>query len=251
MKNEAIRSYEQINAKIESGKAVVLTAEEIIEYVERKGLEAAAKEVDVVTTATFGPMCSSGCFLNFGHSTPKMRISEAWIDDVPVYCGIAAVDVFLGATQLRQGDPANLYYPGEFRYGGGHVIEKLVAGERVQLFGLSYGTDDYPRKEIRTWLSIGDLNQAIMVNPRNCYQNYNVAINCSDRPIYTYLGLLKPNMQNLSYCSAGQLSPLLNDPLYQTIGIGSKVWLAGTLSTARPASGAQAACRWRVPVPLR
>jgi uncharacterized protein (DUF39 family) len=228
MKNEAIRSYEQINAKIESGKAVVLTAEEIIEYVERKGLEAAAKEVDVVTTATFGPMCSSGCFLNFGHSTPKMRISEAWIDDVPVYCGIAAVDVFLGATQLRQGDPANLYYPGEFRYGGGHVIEKLVAGERVQLFGLSYGTDDYPRKEIRTWLSIRDLNQAIMVNPRNCYQNYNVAINCSDRPIYTYLGLLKPNMQNLSYCSAGQLSPLLNDPLYQTIGIGSKVWLAGT-----------------------
>jgi uncharacterized protein (DUF39 family) len=227
MKNETIKNYEQINAKIESGKAVVLTAEEIIEYVERKGLEAAAKEVDVVTTATFGPMCSSGCFLNFGHSTPKMRISEAWIDDVPVYCGIAAVDVFLGATQLRQGDPANLYYPGEFRYGGGHVIEKLVAGEKVQLFGLSYGTDDYPRREIRTWLTIQELNQAVMVNPRNCYQNYNVAVNCSEQPVYTYLGLLKPNMQNLSYCSAGQLSPLLNDPLYQAIGIGSKVWLAG------------------------
>jgi uncharacterized protein (DUF39 family) len=227
MKNESLRTYEQINRKIESGKAVVLTAEEIIDYVEAKGLEAAAKEVDVITTATFGPMCSSGCFLNFGHSTPKMRISEAWIDDVPVYCGIAAVDVYLGATQLRQGDPANLYYPGEFRYGGGHVIEKLVAGERVQLFGLSYGTDDYPRREIRTWLTIQDLNQAVMVNPRNCYQNYNVAINCSDRPVYTYLGLLKPNMQNLTFCSAGQLSPLLNDPLYQTIGIGTKVWLAG------------------------
>lgn len=222
-----MKTYEQINAKIEAGKAVVCTADEIIDYVERKGLAAAAEEVDVVTTATFGPMCSSGCFLNFGHSTPKIRITEAWIDDVPVYCGIAAVDVFLGATQLRQGDPANLYYPGEFRYGGGHVIEKLVAGERVQLFGLSYGTDDYPRKEIRTWFTIHDLNQAIMVNPRNCYQNYNVAINCSDRPVYTYLGLLKPNMQNLTYCSAGQLSPLLNDPLYETIGVGTKVWLAG------------------------
>ena len=222
-----MKSYEQINRKIEAGKAVVLTAEEIIDYVERKGVEAAAEEVDVVTTATFGPMCSSGCFLNFGHSTPKMRISEAWIDDVPVYCGIAAVDVFLGATQLRQGDPANLYYPGEFRYGGGHVIEKLVAGQRVQLFGLSYGTDDYPRREIRTWLTIDDLNQAVMVNPRNCYQNYNAAVNRSDRPIYTYLGLLKPEMQNLSYCSAGQLSPLLNDPLYETIGVGTRVWLAG------------------------
>jgi uncharacterized protein (DUF39 family) len=227
MNSEQLKSYAQINDRIEAGRAVVLTAEEIIDYVERKGLEKAAKEVDVVTTATFGPMCSSGCFLNFGHSRPKIRLTEAWIDDVSVYCGIAAVDAFMGATQLRQGDPANLYYPGEFRYGGGHVIEKLVAGEKVQLFGLSYGTDDYPLREIRTWLTIHDLNQAIMVNPRNCYQNYNVAVNCSERPIYTYLGLLKPNMQNLSYCSAGQLSPLLNDPWYETIGVGTKVWLAG------------------------
>jgi len=222
-----MKSYEDINARIEAGKAVVLTAEEIIDYVDKKGLEAAAEEVDVVTTATFGPMCSSGCFLNFGHAVPRMRISEAWLDDVPAYSGVAAVDVYLGATELRQGDPANTYYPGEFRSGGGHVIEKLVAGEKVQLFGLSYGTDDYPRREIRTWLTIEDLNQAIMVNPRNCYQNYNVATNASDRLIYTYLGLLKPNMGNISYCSAGQLSPLLNDPLYRTIGVGTRVWLAG------------------------
>jgi len=194
---------------------------------DKKGVETAAKEVDVVTTATFGPMCSSGCFLNFGHSKPKMRITEAWLDDVPAYPGIAAVDVYLGATQLRYNDPANLYYPGEFRFGGGHVMEKLVAGEKVQLFGLSYGTDEYPRREIRTLFDINDLNQAFMVNPRNCYQNYNLAINCSDKSIYTYLGHLKPNMKNLTYCSAGQLSPLLNDPLYMTIGIGTRVWLAG------------------------
>jgi uncharacterized protein (DUF39 family) len=222
-----MKTYEEINAKIESKRAVVLTAEEVIDYVEKKGLTEAAKEVDVVTTATFGPMCSSGCFLNFGHSKPKIRISEAWIDDVPVYCGIAAVDMYLGATQLRYNDPANLYYPGEFRYGGGYIIEKLVAGQKVQLFGLSYGTDDYPRREIRTLFDIGDLNQAIMVNPRNCYQNYNVAVNLSERPIYTYLGFLKPEMKNITYCSAGQLSPLLNDPYYETIGIGTKVWLAG------------------------
>jgi L-aspartate semialdehyde sulfurtransferase len=222
-----MKTYEEINKKIESKKAVVLTAEEIIDYVDKKGLEAAAKEVDVVTTATFGPMCSSGCFLNFGHSKPKIRITEAWIDDVLVYSGIAAVDIYLGATQLRHNDPANMYYPGEFRFGGGHIIEKLVSGEKLQLFGLSYGTDDYPRKEIRTWFDINDLNQAIMVNPRNCYQNYNIAINCSDKTIYTYFGKLKPKMANLAYCSAGQLSPLLNDPYYETIGIGTKVWLAG------------------------
>ena len=221
------KTYAEINEKIASGKAVVLTAEEVIDYVDKRGLEAAAKEVDVVTTATFGPMCSSGCFLNFGHSNPRMRISEAWINDVLTYCGIAAVDVYIGATQLRHNDPANLYHPGEFRYGGGHVIEDLVAGKKLQLFGLSYGTDCYPRREIRTMFDINDLNQAIMVNPRNCYQNYNVAVNCSDKRIYTYMGILRAKMRNMTYCSAGQLSPLLNDPLYETIGVGSSVWLAG------------------------
>jgi len=222
-----MKTYEQINDRIESGKAVVLTADEIIDYVDKKGVATAAKEVDVVTTATFGPMCSSGCFLNFGHSTPKIRMSEAWVQDVLVYTGVAAVDVYLGATQLRHGDPANMYHPGEFRYGGGHVMEDLVASKTLQLFALSYATDCYPLREIRTYFTIGDLNQAIMVNPRNCYQNYNVAINNSDRTIYTYMGTLEPDRKNANYCSAGQLSPLLNDPYYETIGVGAKVWMAG------------------------
>jgi uncharacterized protein (DUF39 family) len=222
-----MKTYEQINNRIESGKAVVLTADEIIDYVEKKGLVTAAKEVDVVTTATFGPMCSSGCVLNFGHSKPKIRMTEAWIQDVLIYTGLAAVDVYLGATQLRYNDPANMDHPGEFRYGGGHVMEDLVAGKTLQLFALSYGTDCYPLREIRTYFTIHDLNQAIMLNPRNCYQNYNVAINDSERTIYTYMGTLEPVRKNANYCSAGQLSPLLNDPYYETIGVGTRVWMAG------------------------
>ena len=222
-----MKTYEQINNRIESGKAVVLTADEIIDYVEKKGLATAAKEVDVVTTATFGPMCSSGCVLNFGHSKPKIRMSEAWVQDVLVYTGLAAVDVYLGATQLRHNDPANMDHPGEFRYGGAHVMEDLVAGKSLQLFALSYGTDCYPLREIRTYFTINDLNQAIMLNPRNCYQNYNVAVNDSDRTIYTYMGTLEPKRKNANYCSAGQLSPLLNDPYYETIGVGTRVWMAG------------------------
>ena len=222
-----MKTYAEINSRIEAGKAVVLTAEEVIDYVDRKGLAAAAEAVDVVTTATFGPMCSSGCVLNFGHSKPKIRMTEAWIEDVLVYTGLAAVDVFLGATQLRDKDPANLYHPGEFRYGGGHVMEQLVAGKELQLFALSYGTDEYPLRELRTYFTLDDLNQAVMVNPRNCYQNYNVAVNDSDKTIYTYMGVLEPRRKNASYCSAGQLSPLLNDPLYETIGVGTSVWLGG------------------------
>jgi uncharacterized protein (DUF39 family) len=50
------------------------TVEKIGGFVEGKGLEAAAREVDVVTTAAFGAMCSSGCFLNevaAGHPMPN------------------------------------------------------------------------------------------------------------------------------------------------------------------------------------
>ena len=71
-----MKTYEEINERIERKKAVVMTAEEIIGCVERKGVESAAREVDVVTTATFGPMCSSGCFLNFGHAKPRWPRAE-------------------------------------------------------------------------------------------------------------------------------------------------------------------------------
>ena len=222
-----MKTYAQINDRIAAGKAVVLTAEEMIDYVETHGAQQAADDIDVVTTATFGPMCSSGCFLNFGQTIPKFRITECWLDGVPAYSGLAAVDAYLGATQLRQHDSANLSFPGDFEFGGGHVIEKLVGGESVEMFALSYGTQEYPRREFKTRLTIQALNPALMATPPTRSQNYNVAINCSDHRIYTYLGQLEPHGRNMTYCSAGQLSPLLNDPLYETIGIGTAVWLAG------------------------
>jgi uncharacterized protein (DUF39 family) len=78
-----------------------------------------------------------------------------------------------------------------------------------------------------SWINIKDLNEAVLFNSRNAYQNYNVAVNLSSKTIYTYLGTLKANLGNANYCSAGQLSPLLNDPYYKTIGIGTRIWLGG------------------------
>jgi uncharacterized protein (DUF39 family) len=95
------------------------------------------------------------------------------------------------------------------------------------LVATAYGTDCYPRKKLETWINIKDLNNAVLFNIRNAYQNYNAAVNLSDRTIYTYMGVLKPNLGNANYCSAGQLSPLLNDPYYKTIGIGTKIFLGG------------------------
>lgn len=223
------KTIEEINEKIKSGDVVVLNAEEIIEYVVENGIKKTAKEVDVVTTATFGPMCSSGAYINIGHSKPRIKLGggNAYINEVPVYTGFAAVDVYIGATALPDEDPRNKVYPGEFSYGGGHVIEDLVAGKDLVFEATAYGTDCYPRKKLKTLINIKDLNEAVLFNPRNAYQNYNVAVNLSDRIIYTYMGVLKPNLENANYCSAGQLSPLLNDPLYETIGIGTKIFLGG------------------------
>lgn len=223
------KTIKEINEKIKRGAAVVMTAEEIIEFVEKKGIKKAAREVDVVTTGTFGPMCSSGAYLNLGHTRPRIKLGggKVYLNDVPAYTGLAAVDIYIGATALPDDDPRNRVYPGGFLYGGGHVIEDLVAGKDVKLIGTTYGTDCYPRKKIETLINIKDLNEAVLFNPRNCYQNYNVAVNLSDKVIYTYMGILQPRLGNANYCSAGQLSPLLNDPFYKTIGIGTKIFLGG------------------------
>jgi uncharacterized protein (DUF39 family) len=221
------KTIAEINGKIKAGRAVVVTGEEMVSIVRSDGVARAAQKVDVVTTGTFGPMCSSGAYFNFGHANPRIKMNKVWMNDVEAYAGLAAVDAYLGATQLQEGDPGNGRYPGEFRYGGGHVIQDLVAGKRVHLRSTSYGTDCYPRKELDTWVALGELNEAVLFNPRNCYQNYAVSVNASDRPICTYMGQLKPRLGNAYYCSAGQLSPLLKDPFYRTIGLGTRIWLGG------------------------
>ena len=58
------KTYDEINERIENGEVVVVTAEEMVEVVKEQGAAAAAERIDVVTTGTFGPMCSSGAFLN-------------------------------------------------------------------------------------------------------------------------------------------------------------------------------------------
>ncbi|MBM3249678.1 MAG: hypothetical protein FJZ09_02395 [Candidatus Omnitrophica bacterium] len=224
-----MRTIKEINAKIKKGDVVVVTAEEVIDLVAKKGVKKAAQEVDVVTTGTFGPMCSSGAYFNIGHSKPRIKLGggTCTLNGVPVYTGFAAVDIYLGATALADDDPRNKIYPGEFKYGGGHVIQELVAGKNAHLEASAYGTDCYPRKKLSTHINIKDINEAVLFNIRNCYQNYNIAVNLSDKPIYTYMGMLKPNLGNANYCSAGQLSPLLKDPYYKTIGVGTKIFLGG------------------------
>lgn len=215
-----MKTYDEINEKIRAGRAVVVTADEMVGIVEEKGVTAAAREVDVVTTATFSPMCSSGAFINFGHSEPPIKMAKVWLNDVPVFAGLAAVDAYIGATELSEVEG--------LRYGGGHVIEDLMSGKPVRLRAVGFPTDCYPRSQWESYITKDSVNQLYLFNPRNAYQNYSVATNSTSRMLYTYMGILLPNFGNATYCTTGQLSPLLNDPEYRTIGIGTRMFLGGT-----------------------
>jgi len=208
-----------INRKIREKKARVVTAEEMTRIVRDKGPEAAAERVDVVTTGTFGAMCSSGVWLNFGHADPPIKIARCWLNDVQAYGGVAAVDTYLGAAQFSE-------TRGE-SYGGAHVIEDLVRRRPVDLRAEARCTDCYPRKSIRTRITIEDLNQAVMSNPRNAYQKYAAAANSTEKALRTYMGRLLPRLGNVTYSGAGELSPLSNDPGLRTIGIGTRIFLGG------------------------
>lgn len=225
---EVKKTVSEINERIRKGKAVVLNAEEMVQVVRKEGKVRAAKEVDVVTTGTFSPMCSSGILFNIGQpATPVIKVARMWLNNVPVYAGLAAVDSYLGATEPAEEDPLNKVYPGSFTYGGGHVIEDLIRGKAVHMSCKSYTTDCYPRRELERDITLADLPNAWLLNPRNAYQNYNAAVNLTSRTVHTYMGPLKAGGGNVNFATAGQLSPLFNDPYLRTIGLGTRIFLGG------------------------
>ncbi|MCG6138403.1 MAG: homocysteine biosynthesis protein [Nostoc sp. LLA-1] len=218
-----MRTITEINQKISRQRAVVLTIEELKSRVAEVGVSKVAQEVDVITTGTFEPMESSGAIINLGHTDPPIKIRRCWIDNVPAYSGFGAVDLYLGASC-----PVDVMDGEEVReHGGGHVIEALIAGKPVQVRAQGQVTDCYPRATFETTVTRETINQFYLFNPRNLYQNFIVGVNGGDRPLFTYLGPLQPGLGNAVYSNPGAVSPLLNDPDLQLIGIGTRIFLGG------------------------
>jgi len=241
-----MKTIAEINDKIHQQKAVVWTVEELKARVAELGVAKVAKTVDVVTTGTFEPAESSGAVLNLGHTDPPIKIRQCWLDGVMAYSGFGAVDLYLGASQmaemsgawdlpdseeLRQGRFAKRSLResrnGQRERGGGHVIADLIGGKPVKLRAIGQVTDCYPRASVETTITRDTINQFYLFNPRNLYQNFIVGVNGGDRPLYTYLGPLQPCLGNAVYANPGALSPLLNDPDLNLVGIGTRIFLGG------------------------
>lgn len=214
------RSLDEIKEKIKNNKATVVRADEMTKIVSEQGYKEAFNKVDVVTTGTFGAMCSSGVFFNFKHYDPPTKLQDAYLNNVKVYGGIAAVDIYLGVTEQSKTNE---------RYGGAQIIEDLLKGKTVELKSTSKPSDCYPGKEIEQMFKLQELNQAIMLNPRNAYQKYNAATNTGKRALNTYMGKLLPEIGNINYSGAGELNPIINDPDFETIGAGSRIFIGGTI----------------------
>ncbi|ACA98588.1 MULTISPECIES: homocysteine biosynthesis protein [Cyanophyceae] len=225
-----MRTIASINEKILAHQAVVWTVSEVKARVAEWGIKKIAETVDVVTTGTFEPMESSGAMLNLGHTDPPIKIRKCWLNGVPAYPGLGAVDIYLGATMMEdplENEAAEIGDRPLSQKGGGHVIEDLIAGKTVHLHALGHVTDCYPRATWDNTLTKDQINQFYLFNPRNLYQNFIVGVNGGDRPLYTYLGPLQPHLGNAVYACAGAISPLLNDPDLELIGVGSKIFLGG------------------------
>jgi L-aspartate semialdehyde sulfurtransferase len=219
-----MRTIAEINAKIQAQQAIAWTVEELKAKVQDLGIAQAARQVDVITTGTFEPMESSGAILNIGHTDPPIKIRQCWLDGVSAYSGFGAVDLYLGATQMAEGLPGDS--DSEER-GGGHVIADLIAGKSVHLKAVGQVTDCYSRATFETNITKDSINQFYLFNPRNLYQNFIVGVNGGDRVLYTYLGPLQPHISNAVYSNPGAISPLMNDPDLQLVGIGSRIFLGG------------------------
>ena len=233
-----MRTIAEINDKIHHGQVTAWTVEELKAKIAEIGFTKAFQTVDVVCTGTFEPMESSGAIINLGHTDPPIKIRQCWFDGVPAYAGFGAVDIYLGATAIAQrhgymnaelGEYSDLasHQRVNFQKGGGHVIEDLIAGKSVTFKALGQVTDCYPRASFENTITKDSINQFYLFNPRNLYQNFLVGVNGSDRPLYTYLGVLQPELGNAVYSNPGAISPLFNDPDLKVIGIGTKIWLGG------------------------
>lgn len=216
------RSVAEINQRIERGKAVVLTAQEVCERV-RSGEELTLEDVDVVTTATRAIMSGTYAVLSFPVDEPYSfaRAERAWINGVPASVGpcpnerLGILDLMIFGTSHSRANP---------NYGGGHLFRDLVEGSEVQV---EVETDE--GRSFTKGVRLKDIPYARIFSTRNAFRNYVAFVNPGSAPVPTIFSAVKfpPGLSCATVSGCGQLNPLENDPNLETIGVGTRILLNG------------------------
>ena len=213
-----MKTFEEINEKIKIGKAQVLTAQEAKALIKEKGLEYFTKNIDVVTFASFEMHTNALLCLSFGQTDPLIYFSEVSVNNVPAYpCG--PTDIALSCIASS---------PEDIKYGGAHVLEDLIKGKDINLKASGKNLEVFTNKEFETWFNLKNLNHGKLLLNQAIIQNNIVATNSGEKDINSPMGTLIGKLENSTYNSSSFLNPLINDPYADLIGIGTKIWIAGS-----------------------
>ncbi|MGB4697109.1 MAG: methanogenesis marker 16 metalloprotein [Methanothrix sp.] len=216
------KEFSEILERIERGEAVVLTAEEVSRLVEDED-RSSLDEVDVVTTATRAVMSGTYALLSFPVAGPGsfLRAKNVWLNGISAQVGpcpnekLGVLDMVIFGTAHSRDRPD---------YGGGHLFRDLVEGKTIQV---EVQTDEGGLLQAEVGLE--DMPQAQMFGSRHAFKNYSAFVNPGSRPVRTIFHArgFEPHCQVATFSGCGQINPLKNDPLLETIGIGTRILLNG------------------------
>lgn len=217
-----IRSYSEIVERVERKEAVVMTAEEVSQLVQA-GKASRLSEVDVVTTATRAVMSGTYAVLSFPVASPGsfFRARRGWINGIEVQVGpcpnenLGILDLMVLGTAHSRSRP---------NYGGGHLFRDLVEGKKA-LVEVETDCGRY----IRTEVGLEEMPFARLFGSRHAFKNYSAFVNAGSEPVATIFHRLAfaPQCAEATFSGCGLINPLKNDPLLESIGIGSRILLNG------------------------
>ena len=271
-----VGSYSEILKKVERGEATVMTAQEIsslIESSERSKLS----EVDVVTTATRAIMSGTYAVFSFPVARPAsfLRAKRVWINGIAAQVGpcpnenLGILDLMVFGTAHSRSQP---------NYGGGHLFRDLVERKKVHV---EVETND--ERTLHAKVGLDEMPHARLFGSRHAFKNYSAFVNAGIEPVNTIFHSrgFAPHCREATFSGCGQINPLKNDPLLESIGIGTRVLMNGAegfvlgtgtrSSKERPnlsgfadmhkmaaefmggfvtSAGPECICSWAVPIPV-
>ncbi|MDF0590522.1 methanogenesis marker 16 metalloprotein [Candidatus Methanocrinis natronophilus] len=216
------RTLSEIQAKVDRGEAVVLTAKEVGEILDGE-VVLTLEDVDVVTCATRAVMSGTYAVFSFPVAPPGTfrRATGVWLNGVPAVVGpcpnerLGVLDLIVFGTAASRE---------ESRDGGGHLFRDLVEGEEVRVEVETEGGGDLDLD-----LSLADMPTARLFGTRHSFKNYSAFVNPSEERVATifHATTFDPCWRGASVSGCGRLNPLENDPLLDTIGVGTRVLING------------------------
>ncbi|MCK9565180.1 MAG: methanogenesis marker 16 metalloprotein [Methanothrix sp.] len=271
-----VGSYSQVLERVMQGEAVVITAQEVAKLVE-SGESSRLSEVDVVTTATRAVMSGTYAVLSFPVAKPAsfLRARRVRINGIAAQVGpcpnenLGVLDLLVLGTAHSQSLP---------NYGGGHLFRDLVERKKVHV---EVETDD--GRTLHVDVGLDEMPYARLHGSRHAFKNYSAFVNAGKDQVSTIFHSrgFAPRCREATFSGCGRINPLKNDPLLESIGIGTRILMNGAegfvlgtgtrSSKERPnlsgfadmhqmaaeqmggfvtSAGPECICSWAVPIPV-